>query len=312
MATEKSDVKAGPMDKSAMVTQRSNSQQQEGSVKVTSVVLIAVVVATAFMATALAIVFVQQSVESLLQVTQPTIVLQPITSTVSALPSYEDLMVTQKTVLESTSRAVESTNRTADMMLTVNAFLFTVMTAAGVGALWKAGSASDEASKAAQRAAKSIELVQTTEQTVEELDTRLGDLGSRLASLTQEAEEAHKRLEEFVGEQERQRELAKRDMDFIKTSLALTQLDECGMGIRSGNPSRRWKAIGAALEMSTRDDDIIRRKAVKVLGSVEECDERIIERLEEMTVRDPARGVRQEAEEALEKLRRLCEEAMAE
>jgi vacuolar-type H+-ATPase subunit I/STV1 len=323
MPTRGADIQANSSDISPTEAQLLSPPLGERRVKVSSVVLVILVIAAAFMVTALALVFVQRSVERLSPITQPVIVVQPTTSTVTAqpitstvsipaLPTYEDLMATQKIVLETTSRAVESINRTADLMLTVNAFLFTVMTAAGAGALWKASSAVDEAGKAAQRAAKSLELVQTVEQSVEELEAHSGDLNGKQESLRQAIEEAREQLEEFVQEQEKHRELAEKDRVMQKRTLAVLQLDEYGMSICSGDPGRKWKAVSGALEMSTREDDIIRRKAVKVLGVVEECDQRIIERLEDMAALDPARGVRQEAKKALEKLQHLCEEKNAE
>ena len=307
MATRDTDVKADSNSKSTAGIQPSSPPLGEQGIKVSSVVLITLVIAAAFMATALAFLFVQRSVEGLSSITQPVIVSHPITSTVSMLaqPSYEDLMMTQKTVLESTSRAVESINRTADMMLTVNAFLFTVMTAAGAGALWKASTAGDQAGEAVRQAKGAIEQAKKAK-------TRLQDVIERSEDLEQEQASLAQRITESEQGVARVRKSVKDVSKYQKRMMAVIKLDEHGMDIRSGDPLRLWKAVSAALEMSSRPDAIIRLKAVKVLGSLEEYDGRVVERLEEMAAHDRARGVQQEAEKALEKLRRLCDEAKAE
>lgn len=307
MATRDTDVKADSNSKSTAGIQPSSPPLGERGIKVSSVVLITLVIAAAFMATALAFLFVQRSVEGLISTTQPVIVSHPITSTVSMLaqPSYDDLMVTQKTVLESTSRAVESINRTADLMLTVNAFLFTVMTAAGAGSLWKASTASNKAGEATRQAKEAVEQAKKAKETLQDVAEHSEDLQQEQMSL------AH-RITEADQEIARVRKLTKDISKYQKRVMALVQLDEYGMDIRSEDPPRLWKAVSAVLEMSSRPDAIIRRKAVEVLGSLEECDMRVVERLEEMAAYDRARGVQQEAEKALEKLRRLCDEAKAE
>lgn len=319
MTTRGKETQGNRRANSPLNTERVGFPGGSFGVKASSVVLITLSVAAAFMATALAFLFIQRSLERSTPTTDSVIVVQPITYTVSGQPvtsttslitppAYEDLMTTQRTVLESTSRAVESINRTADLILTVNAFLFTLMTAAGAGALWKAGSAGDRANQAVQKATKAHELVRTIEQSVEELESRSDVLDSEQDSLSQRIENARQRLRVFAQEQEDERELAKKDRALQKRTLAMLQLDEHGMSIRSGDPNREWKAVSGVLEMSTREDDLIRRKAVKVLGSVEKSDERVIDRLEEMAAMDPARGVRQEARNTLAKLRQFFEE----
>jgi len=173
----------------------------------------------------------------------------------------------------------------------------------------EASKAATESSTSASAAAESAE---SSVNVVKDLSTRLEDLHDSVQQSIGQMEEAQRqlsiRLEEFDQELEKRRRLAEQDIVLQKKSLALLKLDECGMSIRSEDPGQRWKGITVALEMSFREDSIIRRKAVRVLGTLEECDMRVVERLEGIIANDRARGVRQEAEKALKKLQQLCDE----
>lgn len=96
-----------------------------------------------------------------------------------------------------------------------------------------------------------------------------------------------------------------KDLDVLKRPLALLQIEDYRAAIFSDDSQRREQARWALLEISKREDPILRRRCIQVFQGLEEYDEAVVERLRELAHSDPERLLRLEAQKAIEKLSKL-------
>jgi hypothetical protein len=236
------------------------------------------------------------------------------TTTLTVSPASQELLTSTYTeVLQVAKDAVEEVHNTANQMLTWVGLLFTALSLVGVGGAWLlstyAQKASQKASDAQREAANAHDLVQQLEIKSEKLEERLAKatedaegLSKRVGELLSQITSAHADLDNLRISLSQTKTENERDRQAIKRPLALMQIDDYAMRLFADDVTQRNSAILALLEMSQRDDAIIRRRCVKVFGALGAYDERIARRLKDMIANDKAGGVRAESEEALRKL----------
>lgn len=263
----------------------------------------------------------QQSTVIPSQSETPTLVSTPTptsiptaTATFTLEQQAGDLLRTYKEVLDASKSAVEEVHTTADKVLGTVQIIFTALTIAGtvgagiLGVFTKLNS--DKARDAEQKASAALETVKETEKKADELEKRNNsalstavELSQRQDNLLSQIKDAAQLLETLQSEISQIKSGGERDRQVIKKPLAVMQIDEYAMQVLSDEPDEKNNSILSLIEMSRRNDAkpdaVIRRKAVKVFGILEEYDERVVKRLKEIIEEDPAQGVRKEAEKSL-------------
>jgi hypothetical protein len=162
--------------------------------------------------------------------------------------------------------------------------------------------ASDKATAAQQNALEALDVIKGTAKKMAELKKRNGEAIKTTNELTQkqntllkQIERAEKTLNGLQTEIAQIKSSGEKDRQVLKKPLTMVQIDEYGMQLLGGTPSEKDSALSALIEMSTRNDAVVRRRSVKSLGVLEEYDERVAKRLKEIIDSDPAQGVRKEA-----------------
>jgi len=242
----------------------------------------------------------------------PTVSLTPtVAPTPAGALTYDDALKTYENVA---TEAIKASGRVLDI---IKWLIASIVALIGVAAsliaylVNRAQTASDvakeaktSASEAAQLAKRSAERVNTLSTKVEKIgeraQTTIGEAQTQLEILRRTLETADLRLEELEKSK-----LVVRDLVSLKKPLELFQVKEHELAILSDDLKRRKWAKWALIEMSKREDPIVRRQCIRVLGVLEEYDEDVIKHLEKMTQVDPERSVRLEAQKAIEKLSRL-------
>jgi hypothetical protein len=242
---------------------------------------------------------------------QPTLTVTPSgTSNPPAQQEIDNIPDIYREVLETSKSAVEEIHTTADKLLSLVGLLFTALTVSGLGAAalltWYGQRASDRATAAQQKAAEAFDTIQRIEMKASDLEKRNNLVLASTDELTQKQDylrtqivAAEKLLQTLQAEISRLKSGGEKDRQVLKKPLTLVQIDDYGMQLLSGAPSEKDSAISVLLELSTRTDAVIRRRAIKALGVLESYDERVAKRLQEVISSDSAEGVRKEAEKSL-------------
>ena len=241
-------------------------------------------------------------------------VIPTITATLTFDQQAGDLLATYKEVLDTSQRSIEEVHKTTNELLDFVKTIFVALTIGGLGSAtllsWFGQRASDKANSAQQKAIETLEIIQRTETKSSEIEKRnnlvlesSNELAQKQITLRVQIEAAEKLLHSLEQEFYQLKSSGERDRQVIKKPLTLVQVDEYAMQALSDEPEEKNSSILSLIEMSRRNDAkpdaVIRRKAVKVFGILEEYDERVVKRLKEIIEEDPAQGVRKEAEKSL-------------
>mgnify|MGYP001492418720 CR=1 FL=1 len=245
----------------------------------------------------------------------PTLTTTPtLTATLTFQQQTDGLLITYKEVLDTSKRTIDEVHTTANGVLDFVKTMFIALTIGGLGGAgllsWFGQRASDKANTAQQKALEALDIIQKTETKTAELEKRNNlvlnttvDLSQRQDNLLLQINEAERLFKSLQNELAQLKNSGERDRQVIKKPLALVQIDEYAMQALSDEPEEKNSSILSLIEMSRRNDAkpdaVIRRKAVKVFGILEEYDERVVKRLKEIIEEDPAQGVRKEAQKSL-------------
>jgi len=206
--------------------------------------------------------------------------------------SSDELLQVYDRVLDTSVRTVEEVHKTTNLLVTIIGLLFTVLTAAGIGAWWQAGTARREVDSLAIKADAAKKTVDQVAEAQRELE--------RNAAHTSEA----------MGRNQRGLADISKNLPVLKRSLTLLEVDTYAMGLFSEDHDRFMKSVGGLLALSGRQEDaVIRRHAAKALGALETYDSRVAEKLEELASNDPEPGVRKTAQASLRKIRAFKSQA---
>lgn len=237
-----------------------------------------------------------QSITVQVATPSPAVTNTPAPGTTVPTVTFEQMLAVYREVLESTTRAVDDVHKTANTVLTIVGVVFAALGIVGLGGAWWLSRVADKAENALRQATQATELARASEEKTQ-------DLEKVHQGLVQSLSKAQSELMNLGDDLKHWKKSVERDRAHLKRSLELIQIDEHGMAVFSEDTDRRWKSKSALIEMSHRPDPIIRRRCVRVLGALEEYDEAVARRLEEIAESDSARGVRREAEEALRRLK---------
>ena len=222
----------------------------------------------------------------------------------------DELLNTYKEVLDTSKSTIEEVHKSFDLSLKLIGTVIAILSIGGIGAAAQISSyakrASDKAASAQQDSTRALDTIKKIEDKTLELEkinlaarASTDDLIQKQNELREQMEKAANALKGLNSELSLLKSSNEQDRQVIKKPLTLLQIDEYGMQALSGNPSEKDSSKLALIEMSQRSDAVVRRRTVKALGTLEDYDERIVHRLQEIIESDSAQGVRKEAEKSL-------------
>jgi hypothetical protein len=221
----------------------------------------------------------------------------PIPTNAPPSITYEQMLAVYKEVLYSSNKALDEVHKTAGTVLTIVGVIFAVLGIGGLGGGWWLSRSIGKAEKALKQVEQAVELTKATEQKAQVLD-------KLYQGLAQSLEKAQSELTIFSNELNRWMRLAEKDRADLKRSLEIIQIDEHEMMIFSNDPDKMWKSKMALLEMSEREDPIIRKCCVRVFGKLNDYDEKVVRQLEKIIEHDSVAAVKDEAKDALGRIKR--------
>jgi len=225
--------------------------------------------------------------------------------------SYPQMLAIYKEVLETSKSAVESSHNMLGRVVTWTTILFGILTAAGVGILWRIWKDVGELEARANEFRIDLEktrkfneeLKNSAKEQEETLKERSKEVERLSASLVQ--------LQEELLDTRKRASLVQSDLTPIVPRLqTLANVEVYAMRLFSTDREISRVAKRTLIELSRDEDPVVRRECVRVFGAMPdypECfadlqDPLIISRLQQMALRDPERGVQLEARLALKKL----------
>lgn len=220
----------------------------------------------------------------------PTSQNSPQNFTNASVPDYNELIEVQKSVLETTRSTITVTLSTITLLL------------AGISLLGTIGgiTAYRRISDAADRADRATGLINEIEEKAKTLSTVTDESSKNLSLMKSDIEKLQREFHQTYID-------AKRDIQSLKSSLLLVQLEEHSIDLFSDDQNAKWKAIQALSSMTNEGyKAFVRKRSVMILGqyALDSGDQEILKLLQNVSQNDPAKSVRKYAEDALEEFRK--------
>lgn len=218
------------------------------------------------------------------------------------------------------SQAIQTSDRVLDIakwilgsVITLVAVFVTISGSVIAYLVRKAQSAGDvaknamEEAKAAAASAKisstAFEMLsQKTETQSQEAQIQIGKARAQLEELERINAIAQNEYKQNTTDMKQWRQAYKHDLENLRSTLLLVQVEELNIAIYGDDPSEKWRSIQALIAMTDpAQKNFIRFRSIKILGDflLYEKDTQIIERLRQIAANDTSIAIQRVAQNVI-------------
>lgn len=148
-------------------------------------------------------------------------------------------------------------------------------------------------------------LSQKTETQSQEAQIQIGKARAQLEELERISALAQSEYKQNITDMKQWRQAYKHDLENLRSTLLLVQVEELNIAVYGDDPSEKWRAIQALIAMTDpAQKNFIRFRSIKILGDflLYEKDTQIFERIKQIAVSDPSIAIQRVAQSVISQI----------